>query len=235
MFPQLSIESYEVLLDTLVASANRSTRRMLLDRLAHTDLDVGPLIVSRLADERWFAQRNMLLLLERSGRAPAGFSVSPWTIHPNARVRYEAIHLQLTLPAERGLAIVTSLDDHDVRIMRLGLVALQDECPPALAARVAGVATDARIAEELRVLAVGALARSRERVSLDALRQLVDGGRTLLGRPKLAPRTAVFLAAVRALAKVWAAEPSVAGLLALAMSSSDPEVRQAAHPGRPRR
>ena len=130
---------------------------------------------------------------------------------------------------------MTSLDDHDVRIMRLGLVALQDECPPALAARVVRVATDARIAEELRVLAVGALARSRERVSLDALRQLVDGGRTLLGKPKLAPRTAVFLAAVRALAKAWAAEPSVAGMLALAMSSSDPEVRQAAHPGRPRR
>ena len=162
---------------------------------------------------------------------PAGFSVAPWTRHHDARVRYEAIHLQLTLPAERDLALLTALDDHDLRIMRLGLVALQDECPPAMAGLVVRVALNPRIVEELRVLAVGALSRSRERVSLEALRQLVDGGRTLLGRPRLAPRTPVFLAAVRALASAWASEPRAADMLALANGSSDPEVRQAARPG----
>lgn len=233
LFPLLSIESYEVLLSTLVTSTNRATRRKLLDRLPRTNLDVGPLIVARLADERWFVQRNMLLLLERLGRVPSGFSVTPWTRHHDARVRYEAIHLQLKLPAERDLALLTALDDHDLRIMRLGLIALQDECPPAMAGLVVRVALNPRIVEELRVLAAGALGRSGERVSLDALLHLVDGGRTLLGKPKLAPRTPVLLAAVRALASNWASEPRASGMLALAIGSSDPEVRQAARQTRP--
>lgn len=233
LLPLLSTEGYDVLLDALATSGNRATRRRLLDRLPRTDLDVGPLIVARLTDDRWFVQRNMLLLLERSGRVPAGFSVTPWTRHPDARVRYEAIRLQLRLPAERHVALLASLHDLDLRIMRLGLAALQDECPPAIAGIVVRVALNSRIIEELRLLAVGALARSRERVSLDALLRLVDGGRTLLGRTKLAPRTPVVIAAVRALAGAWASDTRAAGMLALAVGSSDPEVRQAARQTRP--
>lgn len=232
LFPSLTIDGYSVLLDALVTSGSRTTRRKLLDRLSQTTLDVGPVIVARLNDERWYVQRNMLVLLERLGRLPAGFSVSPWTLHPDARVRYEAIHLQLTVPEERQLALRTALDDIDLRIMRLGLVTLQQECSPEMAALVVKVAANPRVVEEVRVHAVRALGKSRARVALDTLLQLVDGGRTLLGKPRLAPRSPLVMAAVRALADAWPADVRAAGMLALAAGSSDPEVRQAARPAR---
>ena len=94
-----------------------------------------------------------------------------WTQHSDARVRYEAIRLQLTLPEERSLALRAAIDDLDLRIMRLGLVALQQDCPASMASLVAKVALDPRIVEELRVHAVRALARSREHPALEALRR----------------------------------------------------------------
>jgi hypothetical protein len=78
----------------------RRSRRLLLDRLVRPPVDLAPLILERLTDERSFVQRNLLILLTRSGCAPATFSAEPWTTHPHPQVRYEAIRLQLTLPAE---------------------------------------------------------------------------------------------------------------------------------------
>jgi hypothetical protein len=233
LFPQMSIEAYAVALDALAASPNRATRRKLLDRLPHTDLDVGPLLVERLGAEEWFVQRNMLLLLETSGRAPAGFSATPWTRHADARVRHAALRLQLTLPWERDVAIRTALEDDDPRTVRLGLAELQQACPPSLATTVAEIAINPDSAEELRLLAIRALGRSRERTALKALVRLVDGGKTFFGRRKLAPRTPALVAATRALAQAWAADRRAATMLAVARRSSDPEVRQAATPGRP--
>ncbi len=71
----------------------------------------------------------MLVLLEQSGRVPDGFSASTWTAHQNARVRHQAIRLQLTLAAERDQALRTALEDADARIWRVGLMALRQECP----------------------------------------------------------------------------------------------------------
>ncbi|MGH9256560.1 MAG: hypothetical protein ACRD3C_18525, partial [Vicinamibacterales bacterium] len=232
VLPSMSIEGYAVLLDALMTSGNRTTRRKLLDRLAQTGLDVAPLIVARLDDERWYVQRNMLLLLERLRRVPPGFSATRWTRHPDARVRYQAIVLQLTLPQEWESAVRAALEDLDGRVTRLGLLALQDECPGALAPLVAHVAMNARIIEELRVHAVRALGTSRERVALDTLLHLVDGGRSVLGKPKLASHTPIVVAAVRALADAWPTNPRARDMLVLAHGSSDPEMRQAAHRAR---
>jgi hypothetical protein len=232
VLPSMSIEGYAILLDVLITSGNRTTRRKLLDRLAPTDLDVGPLIVARLDDERWFVQRNMLLLLERLRRVPPGFSPARWTRHPDARVRYQAIVLQMTIPEERELALRAALEDIDGRVARLGLLACQEECPSALAPLAAQIATNPRIVEELRVHAVRALGKSRERVALNTLLQLVAGGKSMLGKPKLAAHTPVVVAAVRALAVAWSTNAQARDMLALADGSSDPEVRQAARTGR---
>ena len=59
------------------------------------------MIAEKLEDERWYVQRNLLLLLERLRRVPQGFSTTPWTQHPDARVRYQGVSLQLAVPAER--------------------------------------------------------------------------------------------------------------------------------------
>jgi hypothetical protein len=228
LLPMMSIEAYEVLLDTLATSQSRTTRRKLLDRIAQTTLDVGPLIVARLDDERWYVQRNMLLLLERLQRIPPGFSASAWTEHPDDRVRHQAIHLQLMIPEEKELAVAAALEDTDGRTVRLGLLALQEECAPWFVPRVAIVAANPHAPEELRVHAVRALGRSREPVAIETLLRVVDGGRTVLGKPKLAGRTPVVLAALRALAVGWQADARARDVLSLALESSDPDLRQAA-------
>ncbi len=228
VFPLISLEAYEALLEALVMSSNRSTRRRLLDRIAHTELDVGPLIVARLQDERWYVVRNMLVLLQRLSRAPHRFSPAPWARHPDPRVRYEAILLQLSLPTERDAALRSALEDFDPRALRLGVMAVQLECPSSVVPLVTRVALNVKVIEELRVLAIRALGRSSDSRALDALLHLVDGGRTLLGRPKLAPPTAVCLAALRALSEGWPNDQTAGPLLAIATASADPEVRQAA-------
>jgi hypothetical protein len=228
LLPSITIEGYAVLLDTLMRSGNRTTRRKLLDRLSQTDLYVAPLIVARLEDERWYVQRNMLLLLERLRHLPPEFSAMRWTQHADPRVRYQALLLQLTMPNERELALRAALEDVDARVVRLGLLAFQEGCPAALMPLVARIASNPRNLEDLRVHAVRALAKCRERLALDTLLHLVDGGKTVLGRPKLAPHTPVVVAAVQALAGAWHTHPQARDMLALANGSSDPEVRQAA-------
>jgi hypothetical protein len=227
LLPAISLEGYAALLDALAASRNRSTRRKLLDRLAVTTLDVAPMVAARLDDDRWYVVRNMLVLLQRLGRVPPRFTPEPWTRHPDPRVRSEAIQLQLTLPDERDVAVTAALEDPDQRIRRVGLTAVQRECPRPVTPLVAALAVSSRVIEELRVLAVRALGRSDDTRARDTLLQLVDGGRTLLGRPKLAPATPVSVAALRALAEGWSRDPGAATVLALAGTSADPGLRQA--------
>ena len=228
LLPLLSLDGYEMLLDALAASASRSTRRRLLDRLANTSLDVGPLVAARLHDGRWFVVRNMLVLLQRLPGLPAGFSPSPWVRHADSRVRHEALVLQLTVREERESALRTTLEDADPRIVRLGLLAAQLDCPLSLVPLIARIAHNARLDDELRQLAIRALGRSADGRARDALLQLVNGGRTLLGRAKLAPTSAECIAALRALAERWSQDAAVAPTLALAAASPDPLVRQAA-------
>jgi hypothetical protein len=223
-----SIDGYAVVLDALMTAANRTTRRKLLDLLARTSFDLTPLIVARLGDERWYVQRNLLLLLERVPHLPPGFSAARWTRHADSRVRYQAMAVQLKIKPERESALRAALEDQDERVTRLGLLASQEGFPPALAPLVAQIAANPRIAAEQRLYAVRALAASREPVALDTLLRLVDGGKTLLGRQKLAPQTPIVVAALRALARAWGTNPRAGSVLALARGSSDPELRQAA-------
>ena len=227
LLPLLSLDGYEMLLDALASSASRSTRRRLLDRLATTSLDVAPLVTARLHDGRWFVVRNLLVLLQRLPGLPAGFSPSPWVRHADSRVRHEALVLQLAIRDEREPALRAALDDADPRIVRLGVLAAQLDCPPSVIPAIARLAHNARLDDELRQLAIRALGRSADARARDALLQLVDGGRTLLGRAKLAPTGPECIAALGALSERWPDDAVVAPTLALAASSPDPLVRQA--------
>jgi hypothetical protein len=233
LLPQLPVESFNPLLDTLATSENRTIRRKLLDRLSVIKVDISSLITSRLYDDRWFVQRNMLVLLERSGQAPPGFSAATWAEHLDPRVRHQAIRFQLTLPHERTYALRSALQDDDARLVHMALVTIQQTCPTELSRFVVRIAEDPEVDEERRMLAVHALGRCRARDSLEALLKMVDGGKTMLGRPKLAPRTPVMLAAVGALASGWTADPRAGSMLALALKSSDPDIRKAAGATRP--
>ena len=227
LLPRLPIEGYEFLLDALATSENRTTRRRLVDRLSRTEADIGPLLLKHLDDPRWYVQRNMLILLERAPRVPEGFSPAPWTTHPDPRVRCEAIRLQLKLPEEREGAILWALDDLDPRIIHLGLTAIQHECPEELIPRVLNLAVDADLDDDIRTLAVNVVGKLHRPEVLEALLELSDGGRSLLGRIRLPLKTPVLIAAVRALAEAWAFDPRAAAVIMAAAESPDPEIRAA--------
>ena len=228
MLPRLSPDGYKQLLDALASSENRTTRRRLLDRLASTTVDIGALVLAHLDDERWFVQRNMLLLLERLGHVPEGFSPAHWTTHPDARVRCEAFRIQLTIPDERGFAVAAALHDVDTRVIHLGLTAVQQECPADVVGRVLELTRTPDYDDSIRLLALGALSRVRQPSVLLALLKLADGGRTLRGRWRLPPKTPVLVLVIRTLSRGWAHDPRAGVVLTAAAESSDAELRAAA-------
>ena len=114
--------------------------------------------------------------------------------------------------------------------MRLGLASLQQDCPPTYTGRVAAIAGDVKADPEVRLLAVNALARASEPDARDVLIAVVDAGRTLFGRQKIAAKTPVVLAALRALAHACPDEPRVAAILKRGVQSPDPDIRQASQP-----
>ena len=229
LLPRLSIEAYEPLLEALGSSPSRTVRRRLLDLLGRTQVDIVPLIIARLDDDRWYVQRNMLTLLARKA-LPATFSVVPWTQHPDTRVRSEAIRLQLSLPHERDRGVDAALNDPDPRIVHLGLTAIH-ECPPHLVERVIDLALASDLGEDSRLLAVNALAHEQREDVLTALLQLSVGGRSWFGRMRLLPKTPVLVAVVRALAATWSDDSRASGVLAAAARSADHELRQAVSRG----
>lgn len=243
LLPHLSPAAIEPVLDALAESESRTTRRGLLDRAGRIQSDIGAAVVKRLADPRWFVQRNMLVLLDALPRLPPEFSPELFLAHSDPRVRREAVKLQLKVaraaediggkgsgPGREG-ALRSALQDQDPRTLRIALAALQDECGDGLVPLVIGVVEGGRAPTELRVLAVRALGRARSPLALEALLRLTSGGRTFWGRPKLPPKRPEFLAALTAMASGWATNDRALHVLARAAVSDDPEVRNATEPG----
>ena len=233
MLQRLPVDSFEPLLDVLGASESRTTRRGLLDRLTRAPRELGPVIATRLSGQiPWYVTRNLLLILDGLPELPKGFSTTAFTAHEDARVRREALKVSLKVPAERERALLGALRDADPRMVRLALAAALDDCPPAALPLITQLVRDESVSSELRVLAIKVLGRVGNTAALNALLQLVDGGTTWLGRPKLANRSLEFLAALMALAAGWRNDARVAPLLALAATSNDPDVRNAALAGK---
>jgi hypothetical protein len=229
LMPSISIEGFGTLLDVLVSSRSRVTRRKLLDRLVNAPIDVVPLVASRLEGSEWYVQRNMLLLLGRVGRVPAGFPLARWTTHDDPRLRAEALRLQMSLPGQREVALKSAFSDVDPRVVRVGIMVVQHGCPPKVLPFLAVLARSEKVPEDLRLLAVQALGNTREQAALEALVALADGGRTIFGRRRLAAKSAVVLAALRGLAAAWRKHAKAEPLLGLAAASTDDDFRAAVH------
>lgn len=220
-------EHYRAALQALATTDDRGVRHRLLDRLARAPVDLGDLIVAQLEDPRWFVQRNMLALLERSGRTPDHFDVTPWIVHEDVRVRHQAIRLWLQHPSDRALAVRAALADGHPHMAHRALSSVQHDCPASLAEPVSRIALDPAADQDLRLLAAQALGRCHDAVALDALLSLTDGGRTLLGKPKLAPRSPLTLAGVRSLAVGWRSDPRADARVRLAEAAADADIRLA--------
>lgn len=243
LLPKLGPAAIEPVLDALAESESRTTRRGLLDRAGRIQADIGAAVVKRLADPRWFVQRNMLVLLDALPRVPPDFTLDPFLAHRDPRVRREAVKLQLKMAraAEdiggkgsgpgREAALRSALQDQDPRTLRIALAALQDECVDGLVPLVIAVVEGGRAPIELRVLAVRALGHARSPAALQALLKLTDGGRTLFRKRKLAPKRPEMLAALTALATGWAGNNRALEVLARAAVADDPVIRNATEPG----
>jgi hypothetical protein len=219
------------LLDVLATSESRGTRRGLLAQLAKMGPAIAPTVIARLDDPRWYVTRNLLTLLEEIG-APAGFSAHPFMRHADARVRLQAVKLQLKLPEGRDEALVAGLADQDPRTLRLALgvaIALQ-RCPDPAVSLLASHATDYGFPADLRVLAIRALGYATAPAALETLLRLTTAGRTLFGREKLPPKSPELLVALTALYIGWRKYPRARARLARAAASSDREIRHAADP-----
>src|SRR5437667_2489299 len=234
LVPRVGSSAAAPLLDALAAAESRGTRRGLLAQLARMGCGIGPIVVARLEDPRWYVTRNMLGLLDELPALPEGFSPARYTLHADARVRWQAVKLQLKLPAERDAALVTALRDHEPRIMRLALgllVALQ-ACPEVLVPLLVSHATDRTLASDLRVLAIRALGGTSAPAALEALLRLTSAGRTLFGRARFPPKSPEVVVALQALATGWRGDPRAAARLTQAAASSDPEICAAARTAR---
>jgi hypothetical protein len=226
---RLGVEGFEPLLDVLADTKSRIVRRGLLDRLARAPIELGPVIVQRLAGDRpWYVMRNLLLILDGLPGLPDGFSAASFIAHSDARVRREALKLSLKLPADRERAMLGALRDSDPHTVRRALTGAFEDCPPSALPLITRIASEATSTSELRVLAIKVLGRIGNGAARDALLSLVDGGRTWWGRRKLANRTIELLAALMALAASWRNDQRAAELLALAAASKDPDIRNAA-------
>jgi len=230
LLTRVGLPAAEPMLDALAEAEVRATRRQLLDRLALLREGLGAVILPRLGDSRWYVVRNLLGLLEEVPQLPEGFSPAPFAKHADARVRRQALKLQLRIPADREGALLAALGEDDEQIARIALAAAQQDCPPAavplLVTRAMGGSRGWSV--ELRVLAIRLLGRTGAPAAYDALLRLCEGGRSLLGRAKLPPKSAELLAGLAALAVGWNQDARAAAVLARATRSLDAEIRAAA-------
>jgi len=229
VLPRLAVDGFEPLLDVLGVSESRTTRRGLLDRLTRAPRELGPVIATRLTREiPWYVARNLLLILDGLPALPDGFRAAAFIAHEDTRVRREALKVSLKVPAEREPALLGALRDADPRMVRVALTAALEDCPPGALPPITQIVHDQTVASELRVLAIKVLGRVRNVAALTALLEIVDGGKSWRGRPRLAARSLEVLAALMALAAGWRNDGRASGLLALAAASNDPDIRNAA-------
>jgi len=230
LVPLVGTAAAPPLLDALAVAESRGARRGLLAQLAKMGADIAPFVIARLDDSRWYVTRNLLALLGELGPSPGGFSAASYMSHADARVRWQAVKLQLTRPDGRDEALVAGLRDQDPRTVRLALslaVALQ-ACPDAAVPFLVQRATDRALAGDLRALAVRCLGYTGAPAALDALLQITAGGRTLFGRARLPPKSPDLLVALTALATGWRQDERAHARLLMAASSADGEIRDAA-------
>src|SRR5258708_15085908 len=117
--------------------------------------------------------------------------------HADARVRWQAVKLQLKLPAERDEALIAGLRDQDPRTLRLALslaVALQ-ACPDGAVPLLVNRATDRTLPSDLRALAVRGLGYTTAPAAPVTLLHITAGGRPPVGRGEpAAPAPRLLLA-----------------------------------------
>lgn len=228
---RVGLESARPMLEILIEAKVRATRRAIMDRLVPLGPQIDTYVLERLDDTRWYVIRNMLALLRETHASVEEVRIRRFLSHEDARVRREALMLQLENPNTRSAAMAQALSDSDRHVLRSALQAarsnLPDNAVPILIRRL----KDASLPSEFRGTAFQLLAKTRSEAAMETLLSYVDGGRTMfLRRQKLAPKTPDMLAALSALARSRAVHKRALSVLAAARRSRDPQVMEAIGP-----
>ncbi len=203
----LGVAAAPPLLDALAESESRAVRSQLLRRLADLGPGIGPEVVQRLDDERWFVRRNLLSLLDDLGRSPEGFTAAPYLEDENEGTRLAAIKLLLREPSERARAVAAALQCDDSRTVILGLLAARGDLPKDQVGRIVALALAEENSREVRVHAIRALNEVRSDVALEALIQIALGKRRWTLRRRVAGRSAVGREVLAVLGSTWGDNP----------------------------
>lgn len=228
LLPGLGGESLAPLFDVLTNSEDRAVRRAVFDRLRRLGTAIAPEIMARMEDDRWYVQRNLMSLVAEMEPVPAECDPSPWLRHQEGRVRREALRVALRIPQVRDAALSSAVADPDQRVLRVAVAAARDGCPPAAARHLVAIVLNEALDDDLRAMAVGALRRvSHLPQVVDALLAVSSKNGMILRGPALAPKSAVVVAALRALAADWTSDERAAALIRRAAASPEPEIRGA--------
>lgn len=224
-------EAVEPLVSAISESESRAIRRKVFDCLAELDPERFPVTdraMELLEDPRWYVKRNMLGLLQELEPLPDSFSALRYLRHPDARVRREAFPVAVGIPRERDEAVQRALLDPDERLVRMALLEAQEGVTDQAARIVYERLIEEEEMPELRFLAVRVLRGSDAPAALEGLVEVSLGGRTILGRRKLAEKSSELLVALAGLAERWSESPEAREVLKLARRSGDEEIRAAA-------
>lgn len=242
-FDQVSTQSLELLvklvrprkavkpmLRLLAESQSRSLRRAVFDQLVQMSPYIGRSVLPFLQDPRWYVVRNMLELVESLPEWPSGFNPLKYVSHPDSRVRRAALPLALTDPGTRSKALVLALRETDERMVRMGLLHLKDEMSQAAVPFVVDrCLKNSDLSPSIRLLAIRVLENSRDATVRDALLEIASGGKSFLGKPKLATTTGpdgeLTKAALEVLVDQWAEDPLVSPLIKAAQKTRDASVQ----------
>ena len=202
LIARLGVAAADPLLDVLAEAESRQARRAILDRLQRFGDELGPKLIARLADERWYVLRNVLFLAAEMPEAPVGLNAAAFRQHPDQRVRREAYRILFRDPVERTRSICMALSDPEPGLQRLALAATgEGGCPEPAVPLVVTIASDLDQESDVRVGAIRVLAAQGGRMALDVLLRLTEiRRRSIFDAMRSTAMPAEFLAALGALA-----------------------------------
>lgn len=189
---------------------------------------VAELAAGRLEDDRAHVRRNLLALLRELPSLPE--DVAPLDLlleDPAPEVRVEALKLALVRSDDPKEAALAALDDPDPRVVGEALSAVESRRAPDVDGALSGLVSDPEHTTSHRIRAARLLAESEAPEALKALLDIVWVRRWFFWR-RLAPKGALMLAALRALARGWSDAPEARKALREAREAEDREVRAAA-------
>lgn len=228
LIERLGAAAVDPLFEVLAASEDLAAREAALGALSALGEAAATRAVALLPDAPWYLQRNLLLLLGRTGHWPEGFSPARYAEHADPRVRREGLKLLLESPDSRDQGLARGLADPDPGITAVALGAALEQCPTSLLPQIERMARDPARRSTHRVLAIRILAGSQTTRALQTLTGIALPRRRWFLRRRLAPKSPELLAAIAGLATHWPGEPEAEPVLSQAERHPDPEVRAAA-------